>query len=119
MTEHYLAPSSDPPSDPEGAPPPKLDDDTTKSIVTRLERSAQREYGARNAWRVVAGVLLTVGLTAGGAFAATSYGLAQQQAVDHERIDRLETDVRAMREDLDAIRSALARIEGRLERRED
>lgn len=99
---------TEPLSDPEA---PGLED-TTRRIVIRLERQHQRAQGAATVWRAAGGIAVTVAL----ALAAWGVTFASQAAVDHERVDRLEEDVRAMRDDLDAIRSALARIEGRLER---
>lgn len=106
---------TDPPSD------PGTDDEPTRVIVRRLERAHQRGQGAATWWRAAGGI----GVTAALGIAAAAVGYAQQAAVDHERVGRLEadrerteTDVRAMRGDLDAIRSSLARIEGRLERDE-
>ncbi len=127
MTERYLTPETEEPSDPEA---PALEDDTTKSIVIKLRStveslrdSAVRAQGAATVWRAAGATAVTVAL----GLATWGISYAQQAAVDHDRVGRVEEDVGevtddvdAIRDDLDAIRSALARIEGRLDsRRED
>ena len=101
-----MSSETEPPSDPDHVP-----EDDTRTIVRRLERKQQTAAGAANVWRLLGGVAVTIGL----ALAAAGYGYAQQAAVDHERVDRLESTATETAADLDAIRSSLARIEGRLD----
>lgn len=112
---------TEPPSEPPSDPGPAFDDDDTRKIVLRLAKAQTKAAGAATAWRTVGGIAVTVGL----ALAAAGLAYAQQAAVDHERVGRLESDVGAMRGDLAEIRAsqataaqALARIEGRLSRGE-
>ena len=90
--------------------PPDSDAEDTRTIVTRLAKEHQTAVGRSAVWQWIGGVGVALGLTvAGGGFA-----YARQVDVDHERTDRLERDVASMRQDLDAIRRSLGRIEGRL-----
>ena len=97
--------SDAPDSDPEA-----LDD--TRIIALRIAKKLDRVEGAATVWRALGGVAITVALALGG----WGIAYAAQAAVDHERIDRLESTATETAADLDAIRSSLARIEGRLER---
>lgn len=92
-----------------GSDPEALDD--TRIIALRIAKKLERTEGAATVWRLLGGVACTAGL----ALAAAAYSYAAQAAVDHERVDRLEDSAADMAADLDAIRSSLARIEGRLE----
>lgn len=108
---------TEPPSDPEVER-----EEPTRIIVRRLEKRQQRADGAATVWRGLGGLAVTVAL----ALAGWGVTYAQQAAVDHVRVERLEADVAAMRGQLAELlrqqadaAQALARIEGRLDRREE
>lgn len=102
--------------------PPPNDDDSTRSIVLRLQRESREAVGAARVWRWAGALATTVALAMGG----TALTLAQQAAVDHEIVARHEREIDGVRTDLDQIQAQLAaliaiteRVERRLDRREE
>ena len=113
-----MSTETDPPSDPERV----LGGEPTRKFVAQLWTERATGKGGSAVWRIVGGVSLTAALGIG----AWGLNAAQGNAVDHERIDRLEHDVAAMRADMTEMlrqqresAEALARIEGRLDRPEE
>lgn len=98
---------TEPPSDPDFDP-----SEDTRAIVNRIRRKLDRAEGAAWVWRALGGLAATVAIGLG------TWGLvyAQQAAVDHERVDRLESERTHDRADLDAMRITLERLTTVLER---
>jgi hypothetical protein len=108
--------SSEPPSDP----------DATRKIVARvaaqvdaLQKAEAKRDGATVVVRWVGGIAASVAISMGG----VALVFAQQAAVDHEVVVRSAAEIDTLRDQLDAIRSALAaqtaileRVERRLDR---